>query len=59
MNEEAETEEDVAEEFSFVFDIDFNYQKIDRMATFWESLGLQSEVLITGAGYALVLHHPR
>jgi len=44
--------------FPFVFDIDFLYRKIDRMAGFWESCGLETEILMTGAGYALVLHYP-
>lgn len=46
------------EAFPFIFDIDFNYRTIDRMAGFMEALGLRTEILTTGAGYALVLHYP-
>ncbi len=55
---EPPTLEEIREAFPIVFYIGFDYRKLDRMAGFWEAIGLETEVLTTGAGYALVLHHP-
>ena len=52
------TPEEIHEAFPCVFDLSFNYRQLDRMAGFWEACGLTTEIITTGAGYALVLHHP-
>lgn len=52
------TQDEVDETFPLVFEISFDYQIINRLANLCESLGTEAEILTTGAGYALVLHHP-
>ena len=54
----APTKEELASVFPLVFTIDFSHRKVDRMAGFWEACGLETQILQTGAGYALVLHYP-
>lgn len=45
--------------FPIIFDIDFNYRQIDRVAGFWMSVGLKVTILTTSsAGYILVLDLP-